>query len=214
MDKLTIAIAKGRILKDFLVLLKKVGFPVKRLENPGRQLIIDEGDYRFMIIRAADVPTYVEYGAAHLGVVGKDTLLEGSYDLFELLDLRIGICRISVATAGGKGLPPNGVVKIATKYPNITKSFFANRGQQVEIIKLYGSMEIAPLVGLSDGIVDLVSTGKTLKENGLVEVEVVEDYISSYLVANRNYFYLHNGIISDFINRIKEVVNGEDDGNL
>ena len=209
MEKLTIAIAKGRILKDFIPLLKKAGFSTNQLEDPGRQLIIEEGDYRFMIIRASDVPTYVEYGAAHLGIVGKDTLLEGDYELFELLDLGIGICRISVATAGGRELPPSGVIKIATKYPNITKSYFAEKGRQVEIIKLYGSMEIAPLVGLADGIVDLVSTGRTLQENGLAEVEVIEEYISSYLVANRKYFYLMNKEISSFVKKIKEVLNGE-----
>ncbi len=206
MEKLTIAVAKGRILKDFVAMMKGAGFDVGQLEDPGRQLIIDEGDFRFMIIRATDVPTYVEYGAAHLGIVGRDTLMEGGYDLFELLDLRIGICRISVATPRGKELPENGIIKIATKYTNIAKNYFAQKGRQVEIIKLYGSMEIAPLVGLADGIVDLVSTGRTLKENGLAEVEIVEEYISSYIVANKKMFYLMNEDITRFIDRIKKVL--------
>ncbi len=169
MIKLSIAFAKGRILDEALPLFEKAGLPVHVVKKAGRQLIIDSENYRFMIIRASDVPTYVEYGAAHLGIVGKDTLLEGDYDLFELLDLKIGICRISVATLKGKSLPEEGPIRIATKYPNIAKNYFAQKGRQVEIIKLYGSMEIAPVVGLSDAIVDLVSTGKTLKENGLEE---------------------------------------------
>ncbi|KPK12565.1 MAG: ATP phosphoribosyltransferase [Acidithiobacillales bacterium SG8_45] len=187
---LTIALSKGRILEDTLPLLAEAG--VEPVDDPAsRKLILDttRPDVKLVIIRAADVPTYVQFGAADLGVAGKDVLMEYEGNgLYELLDLQIAKCRLAVAEPAGlaAGDDPQKWtrLRIATKYINITKRHFAAKGIQTDIIKLYGSMELAPLAGLSDRIVDLVSTGATLKANGLVEVEHIAD-ISSRLVANK-----------------------------
>ncbi len=186
MTQLTIALSKGRILEDSLPLLATLGLDPagdidRLLRVPSRNR-----DVSLLIIRPADVPTYVEYGAADLGIVGKDVLMEhGSHELYEPLDLGIANCRLSVA-AKKDGPRPDGVrrLRVATKYPEITRRHFAAKGEQVEIIKLYGSMELAPLVGLADLIVDLVATGSTLKANGLVEVEIIAQ-VSSRLVVNK-----------------------------
>jgi ATP phosphoribosyltransferase len=187
---ITIALSKGRILEDTLPLLAEAG--VEPVDDPAsRKLILDttRPDVKLVIIRAADVPTYVQFGAADLGVAGKDVLMEyeGS-GLYELLDLQIAKCRLAVAEPAGLAASDDPQkwtrLRIATKYINITKRHFAAKGIQTDIIKLYGSMELAPLAGLSDRIVDLVSTGATLKANGLVEVEHIAD-ISSRLVANK-----------------------------
>ncbi len=143
---------------------------------------------RYMIVRATDVPTYVEYGCADLGIVGKDTLMEQEKDLYEPLDLKFGYCRMMVAEPARLALADDPSswtnIRIATKYPNVTEKYFARKGVQVEIIKLYGSIELAPLVGLSERIVDLVSTGETLRQNGLVEVETIAE-ITTRLIVNR-----------------------------
>jgi ATP phosphoribosyltransferase len=143
---------------------------------------------RYMIVRATDVPTYVEYGCADLGIVGKDTLLEQEKDLYEPLDLRFGYCRMVVAEPAELSRNDDPAwwtsIRIATKYPNFTEKYFTRKGVQVEIIKLYGSIELAPLVGLSERIVDLVSSGETLKQNGLVEVETIAE-ITTRLIVNR-----------------------------
>ncbi|GMR18492.1 MAG: ATP phosphoribosyltransferase [Gammaproteobacteria bacterium] len=188
---INIALSKGRILEETLPLLACAGVePVENI-NKSRKLIFDtsDPDVKLTVIRAADVPTYVQYGAADLGVSGKDVLMEYNGDgLYELLDLEIAKCRLMVAEPeqlAKEDDPKNWTrLRIATKYVNIAKRHFAAKGIQTDIIKLYGSMELAPLVGLSDRIVDLVSTGKTLKANGLVEVEHIAD-ISSWLVANK-----------------------------
>jgi len=191
MDTLTIALSKGRILKDTLPLLASAG--IELLEDPdvSRKLILDTtlDNVKIVAIRAADVPTYVEFGAADLGVAGKDVLMENNgSELYELLDLGIARCRLAVAEPTGLAKVDNPDnwrrLRIATKYVNITRRHFAAKGIQTDIIKLYGSMELAPLAGLSDRIVDLVSTGNTLKANGLVEVEHIAD-ISTRLVANK-----------------------------
>jgi ATP phosphoribosyltransferase len=191
MSALTIALSKGRILTDTLPLLKSAG--IELLEDPevSRKLILDtsKDNFKIVVIRAADVPTYVQFGAADLGVAGKDVLMEeNGSDLYELLDLGIARCRLAVAEPAGVARnddPDNWRrLRIATKYVNITRRHFAVKGIQTDIIKLYGSMELAPLAGLSDRIVDLVSTGNTLKANGLVEVEHIAD-ISTRLVANK-----------------------------
>ncbi len=185
-DKLTIALSKGRIFKETLPLLAYAG--IEALDDPetSRKLILDTNhdDVKLVIIRASDVPTYVEYGAADLGVAGKDVLLEhGGAGLYEPLDLCIARCKLMVA-----GREPWSEqaqrLRIATKYVNSAREYFADQGVQVEIIKLYGSMELAPLVGLSDLIVDVVDTGNTLKANGLRPLEKIAD-ISSRLVVNR-----------------------------
>lgn len=200
-DTITIALSKGRIFKEALPLLAAAD--IHPLDDPeqSRKLILDTNrpEVRLVIIRATDVPTYVEYGAADLGIAGRDVLLEQhTVDLYEPLDLGIGRCRMVVAEPVGLAAQDDPAVwervRIATKYPHITRTHFGRKGIQTEIIKLYGSMELAPLVGLSDRIVDLVSTGATLRENGLVEVEHIAD-ISSRLVVNKAAMKLkHRGI--------------------
>jgi len=189
-DYLTIAIPKGRILQESVALFRKIGIDCEELLGDTRKLIFEnrEQRMRYMIVRATDVPTYVEYGCADLGIVGKDTLLEQEKDLYEPLDLRFGFCRMVVAEPAelSRNDDPAGwtSIRIATKYPNFTERYFTGKGVQVEIIKLYGSIELAPLVGLSERIVDLVSTGETLKQNGLVEVETIAE-ITTRLIVNR-----------------------------
>jgi ATP phosphoribosyltransferase len=189
-DLITIAIPKGRILQESVTLFGKIGIDCEELLSDTRKLIFEnrEQRMRYMIVRATDVPTYVEYGCADLGIVGKDTLLEQEKDLYEPLDLRFGYCRMVVAEPAefSQSDDPAGwtSIRIATKYPNFTERYFTGKGVQVEIIKLYGSIELAPLVGLSERIVDLVSTGETLKQNGLVEVETIAE-ITTRLIVNR-----------------------------
>ena len=204
---LTLALSKGRIYKETLPLLGKIG--IKPTEDPesSRKLIIptNRNDVSLMVIRATDVPTFVEYGAADLGVAGKDVLLEADSDnLYEPLDLKIARCRLVVAVPREKPLPENNA-RIATKYINLTRRYFAAKGQQVEVIKLYGSMELAPLAGLADGIVDLVDTGNTLKANGLVPVEQIID-ISSRLVVNKASMKMKSAVIKKLINELSEVI--------
>ena len=184
-DTLTIALSKGRIFKETMPLLKAAG--IEALDDPesSRKLILDTNhdNIKLVIIRATDVPVYVQYGAADLGVTGKDVLMEhGGKGLYELLDLHIAKCKLM--TAGFKDKPlPDGQLKVATKFVNCTRDYFARQGRQIEIIKLYGSMELAPIVGLADIIVDVVDTGNTLKANGLVPLEHMAD-ISSRMVVN------------------------------
>ncbi|MCG6867764.1 MAG: ATP phosphoribosyltransferase [Gammaproteobacteria bacterium] len=183
---LKIALSKGRILDETLPLLAKAG--VLPLDDPAtsRKLILDTAAeaVKLVIIRATDVPTFVRYGAADLGVAGKDVLMEsGGEGIYEPLDLRIARCRMMVAGKVGAG-PVEGRLRVATKYVASTRAWYAARGQQVEIVKLYGSMELAPLVGLADRIVDLVDTGNTLRANTLEPLEHIAD-ISSRLIVNR-----------------------------
>ena len=183
---LTIALSKGRIFKETLPLLAAAGIVPIDDPDTSRKLILDthQADVKLVIIRATDVPTYVQYGAADMGVAGKDVLLEhGGEGLYEPLDLNIARCRLMVA--GHPGQPPRlSRPRVATKYANTTRRWFADQGRQVEVIKLYGSMELAPLVGLADYIVDVVDTGNTLKANGLAPLEHIAD-ISSRLVINK-----------------------------
>jgi ATP phosphoribosyltransferase len=189
-ESIKIALSKGRILEESLPLLARAG--IEPVENPlkSRKLIIDTNipGTQIVIIRAADVPTYVQFGAADLGIAGRDVLMEyDGHDLYELLDLKIARCRLMVAEPAGLAArddPKSWTrVRVATKYVNITRRHFAAKGIQTDIIKLYGSMELAPLVGLSDRIVDLVETGNTLKANGLAEIEQLAD-ISAWLVKS------------------------------
>jgi len=201
---LTIALSKGRIFKETLPLLAEAG--IEPVDDPetSRKLILDTSDasVKLVIIRAADVPTYVEYGAADLGVAGKDVLMEhGGSGLYEPLDLGIAKCRLMVA--GPKtGAASVRRLRIATKYVNSTRQFYADRQEQVEIIKLYGSMELAPIVGLADRIVDVVDTGSTLKANGLVPLEHIAD-ISSRLVVNKASMKMKHERITKFIADLK-----------
>ena len=188
---ITLALSKGRIFEEALPLLEAAGIRVLDDPEKSRKLILatNQPDLRILVVRATDVPTYVQYGGADLGITGRDTLLEhGSDGLYQPLDLRIGQCRISVAARHGfdyaKAVRQGSRLTVATKYVAIAREFFAAKGVHVDLIKLYGSMELAPLTGMADAIVDLVSTGGTLKANDLVEVEHIMD-ISSRLVVNQ-----------------------------
>jgi len=188
---ITLALSKGRIFDETLPLLKAAGIEVLEDPEKSRKLILatSHPDVRVVLVRASDVPTYVQYGGADLGVTGLDTLIEhGSQGLYQPLDLQIAKCRVSVAVRSdfdyASAVKQGSRLKVATKYVGIARDFFAAKGVHVDLIKLYGSMELAPLTGLADAIVDLVSTGNTLKANHLVEVERIMD-ISSRLVVNQ-----------------------------
>jgi ATP phosphoribosyltransferase len=188
---LTLALSKGRIFEETLPLLKAAGLVVAEDPEKSRKLILPTNDpaVRVIIVRASDVPTYVQYGAADFGVAGKDVLLEhGGDGLYQPIDLNIAKCRMSVAVSAGfdyaSAVRQGARLRVATKYVQTARAHFAAKGVHVDMIKLYGSMELAPLVGLSDAIVDLVSTGSTLRANNLVEVEHIME-ISSRLVVNQ-----------------------------
>jgi ATP phosphoribosyltransferase len=196
---ITLALSKGRIFEETLPLLKAAGIEVLEDPEKSRKLILttNQPDVRVLVVRATDVPTYVQYGGADLGITGKDTLIEHAAEwggstsaagLYQPLDLQIAKCRISVAVRAdfdyARAVKQGSRLKVATKYVAIAREFFASKGVHIDLIKLYGSMELAPLTGLADAIVDLVSTGNTLKANHLVEVEHIMD-ISSRLVVNQ-----------------------------
>jgi ATP phosphoribosyltransferase len=206
-DELTIALAKGRILGETLPLLARAGIePVDDLFN-SRKLVFatNHDNIKLVLIRSADVPTYVQYGAADLGVAGKDVLAEhGGEGLYERVDLKIAPCKMMTAGFADRPLPRTGL-KVATKYPRITREFFLDQGRQVELIKLYGSMELAPVVGLADIIVDLVATGSTLQANGLTPLEHIMD-ISSRLIVNRASLKMKNQSIKDLVEIIEAAV--------
>ena len=190
-NMITLALSKGRIFDETLPLLAAAGIEVLEDPEKSRKLILptNQPNVRVVLVRATDVPTYVEYGGADIGVTGKDTLIEhGGQGLYQPLDLRIAKCRVSVAVRDdfdyAQAVKQGSRLKVATKYTGIARDFFASKGVHVDMVKLYGSMELAPLTGLADAIVDLVSTGNTLKANNLVEVERIMD-ISSYLVVNQ-----------------------------
>ncbi|RMD70110.1 MAG: ATP phosphoribosyltransferase [Gammaproteobacteria bacterium] len=203
---LTIALSKGRIMKEALPLLARAGLRLREDPEKSRKLILEgepEG-VRFVIIRAQDVPTYVAYGAADMGIAGKDVLMEhGGEGLYEPLDLGIARCRMMVAGPAGAAVPHRRL-RVATKYVETTRRHFAAQGMQVEIIKLYGSMELAPLVGLADRIVDLVDTGNTLRANNLVPLETIAE-ISARLVVNRAAMKMRHRVLKPFIRRLEEV---------
>lgn len=202
---LTIALSKGRILEQTLPLLKKAGLKIADAELNSRKLILDTNfnDIKVIVIRATDVPVFVQHGAADMGIAGKDVLLEhGANGLFELLDLGIAKCKLMVAASNESQLKQD-TLKIATKYVNSAKQYFEAKNQQIEIVKLYGAMELAPVVGLAHCIVDLVDTGNTLKANGLVPLKHITD-ISSRLVVNIASFKTKNTQIKSWVSNIKE----------
>lgn len=205
--KLTIALPKGRIFREALPLLARVGIVPADDPDTSRKLILDTSQtgVKLILLRGADVPTYVQYGAADLGVTGKDLLMEhGGEGLYEPLDLKIARCRLMVA--GSVGIPArSGRLRVATKYVNTTRRFFAAQGCQVEIIKLYGSMELAPLVGLADRIVDVVDTGNTLRANGLEPMDHIAD-ISSRLIVNKAAMKIKHAYIKKLIARLAVAV--------
>ncbi|WP_141432981.1 ATP phosphoribosyltransferase [Bacillus sp. 03113] len=210
-DVLTIAMPKGRIFEEAADLLRQAGFKLPPEFDDSRKLIIDveEENFRFILAKPMDVPTYVEHGVADLGIAGKDVMLEEKRDVYELLDLNISQCYLAVA-----GLPNtklNDIApKIATKYPHVAAAYFREQGAQVEIIKLNGSIELAPIIGLSDRIVDIVSTGRTLLENGLVEYEHIVD-ITSRLIVNPASYRMKDERISELVDRLSKVIKLEKD---
>ena len=203
---LTIALSKGRILEDSLPLLEKIG--LKPAGDIGRLLRVPTNvkGVSLLIIRPADVPTFVEYGAADMGITGKDVLMEhGGEALYEPLDLGIARCRLSVAQKKDVVLPTDGRrLRVATKYLELTRRHFAAKGQQVELIKLYGSMELAPLVGLADVIVDLVDTGNTLKANGLIETEIITQ-ITARMVVNKAAMKMKHAQVQEWLDKLAAV---------
>ena len=205
MKPLRIALTKGRLEKDTMGLLEKIGFDCTALHEKGRKLIlsIPDANLEVVLAKAADVITYVEHGVCDMGVVGKDTIMEMHGKFFELVDLGFGKCRFALATKKGSSFYGGYDVKtIATKYPNVSRAFFESKGMDVEIVKIEGSVELAPLLELSDGIVDIVETGTTLKENGL---EVIEDIapISARLIVNMVSMKLRQNEIEALIKQIE-----------
>ncbi len=201
---LTIALPKGRIAEETLAIFSELfgeGF-----EFESRKLILDIGAFRFLNVRNQDVPTYVEHGAADLGVVGLDVITEKELDIVDLLDMKLGRCKVAIGIRNEDELDwsrPD--IKVATKMVNIAKNYFASKAVGVEVIKLYGSIELAPLVGLADAIVDIVETGTTMRENGLKVAEEIMDS-SAHLIANKNSFYAKKEEILDLYGKIKAVV--------
>jgi len=204
---LTIAISKGRILKDTLPLLAEAGIEPSEDLAKTRKLIVPSvcGEVNLVIIRATDVPTFVEHGAADVGIAGKDVLVEHNSDnLYEPLDLNIAKCRLMTAVVTGQDLP-SGKIRVASKYVSLTEQYFAKQGQQIEVIKLYGSMELAPIVGLADCIVDLVDTGNTLKANGMEPLDLIMN-ISSRLVINKASMKMKHQQIKSLIKKLDTAV--------
>ncbi len=204
MSELTIAMPKGRIFEEAYVLLQKAGFQLPDDLEESRKLIVEAPgeNIRFILAKPMDVPIYVEHGVADIGIAGKDVLLEQKRIVHELLDLKISQCYI--ATAGLPNTTMNEIApRVATKYPEIASAFYKEKGEQVEIIGLNGSIELAPMIGLADRIVDIVSTGRTLKENGLVEYEHIVD-VTSRLIANPVSYRLKSERIRDMVKRLKE----------
>ncbi len=202
---ITVAISRGRLLTESIELFDKAGMDIKRVKEDSRQLIFafEEYGFKILIVRPTDVPAYVEYGAADCGIVGRDTLLENKSNLYEPLDLGIGKCRLVVAGPEGATITSEKNIKIATKYPRISNDYFIKRGISVEIVKLYGSLELAPLAGLSDVIIDLTATGETLRKNNLKEIETIAD-ITARFVVNKVSMKVKNKEISRLIRKLRE----------
>jgi ATP phosphoribosyltransferase len=201
-EPLTIAVPKGRILEALAPLLEKAGIDAGPLRASDRRLMrpSPDGALLWVFLKPDDVPTYVEYGAADLGVSGRDTLLEGRPEVYTPVDLGIGRCRLAVAAPRGKVLPD--LPRVATKYPRVAAEHFARRGVQAEIIAVHGSVELAPLVGLADAIVDIVETGTTLRENDLDVIETVAE-VSTVVIANRASFKLRARAIRPLLDRLR-----------
>ena len=211
MRYLTFALAKGRLAKQTLGLLEQVGITCEEMKDPDTRklLFVNENlKVKFFLAKASDVPTYVEYGAADIGVVGKDTILEEGRNLYEVMDLNLGKCRMCVCgpASAKELLKKNEIIRVATKYPNIAKDYFhSQKNQTVEIVKLNGSVELAPIVGLSEVIVDIVETGTTLRENGL---EVLEEIcpLSARIVINQVSLKMEHQRIRTLLNDLNELI--------
>ncbi len=211
-DTLTVALSKGKLLEPAIDLFKRVGLAPKDISADSRRLIFEHqaSGTTLMIVRPSDVPTYVEYGAVDVGVVGADVLMEQATDVYEPLDLGFGACRLAVA-ALASAVERNGRhgirLRVATKYPNMTERFFTQKGIPIEIIKLYGSVELAPLVGLADRIVDLVSSGKTLRAHNLVVTDVIAES-TARLIVNRASLKLKHKRVNSLIEALRTGLQG------
>lgn len=204
---LNIALPKGRLGDQVYSMLRDAGYDCPAYEDKNRELVLEspEKGVRYLLVKPSDVAIYVEHHAADVGIVGKDILLESGPDVYELLDLNIGNCRMAVAAPKGYVEDPDRTLRIATKYVNIAKKFYSEKNRDIEIIKLNGSIELAPILGLSDVIVDIVETGNTLKANNLEVIEEFKD-ISARFIANKSSFKFQNEIISDMMNKLGEAV--------
>ena len=209
---LTVALCKGKLVEPTLKLFAKAGYGAATPAADSRRLLFPcpEVGMTFLIVRPTDVPTYVEHGAADVGVVGKDVLLEQDSDVYEPLDLGFGACRIAVAAFRGQAARDmlSSKIRVATKYPKITERYFNQRGVPVEIIKLYGSIELAPIVGLADRIVDLVETGNTLKAHGLVEIECIARS-TARLIVNRASLKLKHQAIAELVKNLRRATSAK-----
>ncbi len=206
-----IALTKGRLEKSAVDIFDRMGMDTSALKNKGRRLILPVGEYEAVLAKAADVITYIEHGVCDIGIVGKDTILEHAGSYYELLDLGIGKCRFALAAKAGTDFYAGyGAKTIATKYPSVTARFFEEKGMDVRIIKIEGSVELAPLLGLSDAIVDIVETGSTLKENGLAVIETVTP-ISARVIVNMASLKLRKAEIETLVDTIKKAVDASHD---
>lgn len=213
MDYLTIALPKGKLFDLSVSMLTKIGYTAEGLSENSRKLVIanETEKIRFIITKTADLPTYVEYGAADIGIIGKDVLLEDNKDVYELLDLKFGFCRMMVAVPQAlkqEKLSDYAHMRVATKYPRVAESFFHSVGIQMEIIKLNGSIELAPMVGLAEIIVDIVETGRTLKENNLVEIAQIHPATARF-IANRVSFKMKFDRINKMVEGLKALMESE-----
>ncbi|TXJ25222.1 ATP phosphoribosyltransferase [Brachyspira aalborgi] len=206
MNKINIALPKGRLLKKVYDLFKKIGYENKELLEDNRKLIFENKGIRYLIVKPSDVGIYVEKGVADIGIVGKDILLENSHDIYELLDLKFGKCKICMASIKDYKEDIERRLRVSTKYINVSKKYFDSINRDVEIIKLNGSVELAPILNLSDVIIDIVETGSTLKENNLIVIKDIVDYISSRLIVNKVSFKFKNNLITEIIKNIEEVL--------
>ena len=205
---LSIALTKGRVEKKTVAMLERMGYGTENLKNKGRALVFEDTkkDIRYFLVKSNDVITYVNHGVADIGVVGKDTLMERGNQNYELLDLEFGKCKFCVASLPDQDVFQKvGHVKIGTKYPQVAREYFLSRGIDVEVIKIDGSVELAPILGLADGIVDIVETGTTLKENGLVILEEVCE-ISARVIVNKASFKLKRNEIMAVVRDLESVV--------
>ena len=206
MNKINIALPKGRLLKKVYDLFKKIGYENEELLEDNRKLVFEDKGVRYLIVKPSDVGIYVEKGVADIGIVGKDILLENSHDVYELLDLKFGKCKLCMASVKDYKEDIERRLRVATKYVNMSKKYFDSINRDVEIIKLNGSIELAPILNLSDVIIDIVETGSTLKENNLIVIKDIVDYISSRLIVNKVSFKFKNNLISEIVGNIEEVL--------
>lgn len=203
---LRIALTKGRLEKQTVELFQKMGLDCDELINKGRRLILKVNDYEVVLAKAADVITYVEHGVCDIGVVGRDTIVENGKSFYEMMDLNLGKCDFALAAKKGANFYDGfNTKRIATKYPNVTKAYFEGRGMDVKIIKIEGSVELAPLLNLADGIVDIVETGTTLKENGLEVIEKIMP-ISARVIVNMASMKLRRDEIDEFLEKMEQVI--------